>query len=604
MTLRTLAPNVALALLSSALFLGGLELLARLFEKPAPTAAPVADYIWDWHEKMEGDFYVVRSEGIGWPPWEEINGDGLRDRTHPLEKPPGSHRLVALGDSVTLGAGIEPARAYPQVLERMLWRAGRRVEVMNMALWGWSTRQERLAYERIARRYRPDQVMLAVCLNDIPELQNNLARPPAWLTTLFRRSALVRRLVDAPGREIQNVEQLFTDSESPRVREAMRLFFAEISALRESLRQDGPALGLVVLPFRFQVMPGAPPPTVQREIEAFARREGILFLDLLPVLRPLGEQAFLDYDHLSALGARRVAEAIAQSDLVPRASSEAEILAQAGVGKAPWGISALVEALGSKDEGVRAAATWALEQEAVRAQAPVRVLAEAAVPALRRALADPSPIVRAGAARGLGALGPPAAPAQAELFAALGDAVTDVRWQSALALSKLDLRAPGVVEPLAAALRSEDPYVRGFAAVSLGNLGPAASAAVPALVEALAKDDGYGRGGAAAALARMGPAAAAAVPALREGLKSPDGDRRWKAARTLGRIGPAASVAVPDLAAALRDPNEHVRRHAARALGRLGPLSAAAAAALQRATGDADEEVRKEAKDSLASAGR
>ena len=50
---------------------------------------------------------------------------------------------------------------------------------MNVGLWGWSTRQERLAYERIARRYRPDQVLLGVCLNDIPELQNNLARPPA-----------------------------------------------------------------------------------------------------------------------------------------------------------------------------------------------------------------------------------------------------------------------------------------------------------------------------------------------------------------------------------------------------------------------------------------
>jgi len=27
-----------------------------------PTAAPVADYIWDWRDKMEGDFYAIRSE--------------------------------------------------------------------------------------------------------------------------------------------------------------------------------------------------------------------------------------------------------------------------------------------------------------------------------------------------------------------------------------------------------------------------------------------------------------------------------------------------------------------------------------------------------------
>ena len=64
---------------------------------------------------------------------------------------------------------------------------------MNVALMGWSTRQERIAWQRIARHYRPDQVVLAVCLNDIPELFNNLSRPPRWLARLHEPSALVRR---------------------------------------------------------------------------------------------------------------------------------------------------------------------------------------------------------------------------------------------------------------------------------------------------------------------------------------------------------------------------------------------------------------------------
>jgi hypothetical protein len=68
----------------------------------------VADYIWDWKEKMEGgEFYTIRSEGNGWPPWEEINGDGLRDRSHPRERPEGARRVVMLGDSVTLGDQIK-----------------------------------------------------------------------------------------------------------------------------------------------------------------------------------------------------------------------------------------------------------------------------------------------------------------------------------------------------------------------------------------------------------------------------------------------------------------------------------------------------------------
>ena len=169
-----LAQNLGLAAATSLVFLGGLELAARAFDRKAKAAAPVADYIWDWREKMSGDFYVIRSEAVGWPPWEEINADGLRDRTHPEERPPGRARLVALGDSVTLGAGIEPKEAYPQRLEALLRREGRLVDVMNVGLWGWSTRQERLAYERIVRRYRPDQVRAG----GVPERPARTAEQP------------------------------------------------------------------------------------------------------------------------------------------------------------------------------------------------------------------------------------------------------------------------------------------------------------------------------------------------------------------------------------------------------------------------------------------
>ena len=110
-----LAQNLGLAAATSLVFLGGLELAARPSTERHRRRRPVADYIWDWREKMEGDFYVIRSEAVGWPPWEEINADGLRDRTHPVEKPPGRHRLVALGDSVTLGAASSPRRPIRSV---------------------------------------------------------------------------------------------------------------------------------------------------------------------------------------------------------------------------------------------------------------------------------------------------------------------------------------------------------------------------------------------------------------------------------------------------------------------------------------------------------
>ena len=584
---RRLAVNLGLSLAVSVLFLGALEGFARVFEARRPAPPPVADYIWDWSEKMAGEFYTMKSEAAGWPPWEEFNRDGLRDRTRPEQKPAGFWRVAVLGDSVTLGAEIRPYEAYPQVLEARLRGAGRRIEVMNVALWGWSTRQERIAYGHIARRYHPDQVLLAVCLNDIPELQNNLARPPRWLTALHERSALVRRIVNAQGREIDSVERLFQERGAPRVREAMTRFFEEVRGLRTEVEKDGARFGVIVFPFRFQVEAGAPAPSVQEEIAAFCRSESLPCLDLLPALARMGPSAFLDYDHLNPSGASLAADSILSSGVLPAGFSDADVLAKR-FGERPPAVPVLVAALNDRDPEVRAASAWALGARGAAA--------EPAVPALTGALRDEQEAVRTAVAEALGALGPRARSAAPALFAALDDPRASVRAAAAQALARLEPTAESVPS-LSRALAHTDGYVRGFAAWSLGNLGPAAREAVPAMVEALGPDDTANV--VAAALARIGPAAAEAVPALVADLRGPDPGRRWRAARTLGRIGPPAESAVTELAAALRDPNEAVRTHAARALGRIGPGAMPAAADLQRATGDSDPGVRAEARQAL-----
>ena len=113
MTRRELAANLSLAAAASVLFLAALEGGARLVEKRRPPRPEVADYIWDWDDKMPGGFYVMKSDGAGWPPWEEFNADGLRDRTRPHEKPDVVRRVAVLGDSVTLGDGLRPRAGVP-----------------------------------------------------------------------------------------------------------------------------------------------------------------------------------------------------------------------------------------------------------------------------------------------------------------------------------------------------------------------------------------------------------------------------------------------------------------------------------------------------------
>jgi HEAT repeat protein len=551
---RGLLVNLALSLTSALVFLAALEGASRLLEKSRPPKRAVADYIWDWDHMMPGGFYVTKSDAAGWPPWEEFNRDGLRDRTRTREKPDGYRRIAILGDSVTYGAEIRPEEAYPQRLEARYRTEGRRVEVMNVALMGWSTRQERIAWQRIARAYEPDQVVLAVCLNDIPEIFNNLSRPPRWLARLHETSALVRLVVNAEGREIDNVERLFAEPDSPRVREAMGRFVEEVRALRREVEADGAALAVAVFPFRFQVEPGAPAPVVQERVAAFCARERLRCLDLLPALGRVGSSAFLDYDHLSASGAAFVADTLYASGLL--VTAEPRDLVRETLGDGAADVDALAGALAG----------------------------------------SASAAVRADCATALGALGPAGRAALPALFAALADPSEFVRASAARALARMQL-AEDDVPRLVEALESADGYVVAFAAWSLGNLGAAAEGAVPALARALSRHDTNAV--VAAALARIGPAAAGAVGVLVDALRDENPDRRWRAARTLGRIGPAAAPAVPPLTAALADPHNAVRQHAARALGRIGPAAGPAAAALQRATGDRDEQVRREARQAL-----
>src|SRR5204862_367733 len=75
-SLRALAANVALSAVTVILFVSAAEGLCRLFDHEPPPR-PVASYITSWND---GEFYTVKSAATGWPPWEDYNRDGMRDR--------------------------------------------------------------------------------------------------------------------------------------------------------------------------------------------------------------------------------------------------------------------------------------------------------------------------------------------------------------------------------------------------------------------------------------------------------------------------------------------------------------------------------------------
>ena len=627
---RGLLVNLGLATGVSVVFLTALEGLARLVAPAPPAPRQVAEYIWDWDHMMPGGFYVMRSSAVGWPPWEEFNVDGLRDRTWPREKPEGTWRVAVLGDSVTLGAGLKPTESYPRVLGEKLRREGRRLEVMSVALWGWSTRQERIAWHRIARSYDPDQAILAVCLNDIPELHNNLARPPRWITWLHERSALVRLLVRAEGREIEDVERLFASVDSPRVREALERFFEEVRTLRREVENDGARFAVIVFPFRFQLEAGAPPPAVQERIAAFCRAEKIACFDFLPTLGRMGPETFFDYDHLSVAGATLTADTLLASDLLPGGFSNAAVLREyfeTGTGRGAaevkdWlgershrpgdaGVKALGEALLAENAEVRMAAAWALDTVGPGAASEIGRLTHA----VRE---DPSTGVRVGAAGALGAIGtsggravtrdtapdldeddaPSRAGRRGEDRPASGDtkrrtASGDDRPQEPALAGLLDRGAAAPAPKDAEQAEGERPAGAGFR--SSGARGPAtkrteSSRALEGRLDRRRRDEVAGalfdalgdaseavRHAAADALFAVGTEEAD-LSRLVGALGRDDAYVRGFAAWSLGNLGAAAGPAVPALVAAFDRPDTEAT--VVFALARIGPAAAPAVPAL------------------------
>lgn len=278
------------------LLFAGAEVLCRL--AGLGRYEPVAQEIAAWPGGQ--DFWVFRGP--------EFNSDGMRDREHEVDKPPGVSRIVCLGDSVTVGHGVKRTQTFSYILESYMRQMGLQVEVFNVAASGWSTLQEAAAYVQIARQYRPDHVFLGFCLNDVAEMHNNLTtKPSPIIGALLRHSALVRWALNAKGRQVSNVRELFDPNPLPAVTDGWAQVLGELETLRAATHADGAVLSVILFPFRFQLEPDAPRRLAQEYLSRQCLKRGIPCLDLLPALRSVGTEAFIDDSHLSPMGAELVA---------------------------------------------------------------------------------------------------------------------------------------------------------------------------------------------------------------------------------------------------------------------------------------------------------
>jgi lysophospholipase L1-like esterase len=123
--------------------------------------------------------FMQKDAELGWVPRPDVlvkfprfqasfrtNHAGFRGPEWSVARRPGRHRVLVLGDSFAWGHGVSAGQAFPELLERMLPNT----EVINLGVPGFNLRTELRCYYRNGAQYAPDVVVVALCQNDICEV--------------------------------------------------------------------------------------------------------------------------------------------------------------------------------------------------------------------------------------------------------------------------------------------------------------------------------------------------------------------------------------------------------------------------------------------------
>ncbi|OGF59677.1 MAG: hypothetical protein A2Y62_08170 [Candidatus Fischerbacteria bacterium RBG_13_37_8] len=97
-----------------------------------------------------------------------INSLKFRDVEHSKIKPPGTYRVVVLGDSFVYAKAVPFDDMFPRLIERKLNESSQfpEFEVINCARPGWNTAHEIFYFGKVFRDYKPDMVLISYVLND------------------------------------------------------------------------------------------------------------------------------------------------------------------------------------------------------------------------------------------------------------------------------------------------------------------------------------------------------------------------------------------------------------------------------------------------------
>lgn len=229
-----------------------------------------------------------------------MNSVGWRDRDHEVGKPPGTFRILGLGDSYLFGQGVKSGDRCLEQLAEIIRREApeRSVETINTGQPGYNTAMEAQLLRKCCWEYKPDLVILHFVPNDV-EIDIYTTKPKVeffteysvsyigtdWASQYSEVWALARRSIlgQIRGRAYvqESIRSFSSDSEKWRqCREAL----ADIS--RQCEEHQVPLL-VVVFPFFYHLNSDYPFQPIHDGVTEFCKESQIPCLDL--------RKAFRDY---------------------------------------------------------------------------------------------------------------------------------------------------------------------------------------------------------------------------------------------------------------------------------------------------------------------
>lgn len=302
--------KVALAIVSPLLIIAPLEGLAYVWERSQSNGS----YAWELVASRRLDLDTYLEPGAGFTlmkphshyEWQGIpvviNSHGLRGPEVSYEKPPGTFRILNLGDSVAMGWGVREESTYGRQLEKLLneRNAGeQRYEVINAGVPGWNLENAIAYLQAEGLRYEPDLILLDLTVaNDVKGksalVGRKRAAPIEWLraNTYFWPFLTVQlRLLEARAAGQQRIDLINPPTAPEKYfplepdAEQWTSLWNWVLAIDKIAREERAAFALILFPLEFQVLDEQYPTLPQELLASRAAEAGIPVLDLLPRFR-------------------------------------------------------------------------------------------------------------------------------------------------------------------------------------------------------------------------------------------------------------------------------------------------------------------------------